>query len=67
MLGSDCSYIDLRIVPLVHAQGLDLGDVCAELAVQGRASHAQEDAQLQADVSLGFVDAAQAKREQRAV
>lgn len=42
----DCSYIDLRIVPLVHAQRLDLRDVRPQLAVQRRAAHAQEDAQL---------------------
>lgn len=39
-------YLDLGIVPLVHAQRFDLGDVCSQLAVQGCASHAQEDAQL---------------------
>lgn len=37
--------IDVRIVPLIHAQGLDLGDVGAQLAMDGGASHAQKDAQ----------------------
>lgn len=40
------SYIDLGIVPLVHAQRLDLGDVCSKLAVEGRTPHAQKDAEL---------------------
>ena len=40
------SYINLGVVPLVHAQRLDFGDVRAQLAMQGCASHAQEDAQL---------------------
>ena len=44
--GAPLSYIDLGIVPLVHAQRLDFGDMCSQLAVQGCASHAQEDAQL---------------------
>lgn len=44
--GRRVSYIDLRIIPLVHAQRLDLGDVGAQLAMQGCAAHAQEDAQL---------------------
>jgi hypothetical protein len=41
------SYIHLRIIPFVHAQGLDLGYVCPQLAMQRCASHTQEDAQLQ--------------------
>jgi hypothetical protein len=44
---TNSSYVYLRIIPFVHAQGLDLGDVRSQLAVQGCASHAQEDAQLQ--------------------
>lgn len=40
------SYIDLRIVPLVHAQRLDLGNVRPQLAMQRRAAHTQENAQL---------------------
>ena len=44
---SDGSYVYLRIVPLIHTQRLDLGDVRPQLAMQGCASHAQKDAELQ--------------------
>lgn len=40
-------YINLCAVPLVHTQRFDLGDVRAQLAVQRRAPHAQEDADLE--------------------
>lgn len=39
-------YINLRVVPLVHAQRLHFRDVRAQLAVDGGAPHAQEYAQL---------------------
>lgn len=41
------TYIDLLVGPAVHAQRLHLGHVGAQLAVDGGASHAQENAQLQ--------------------
>ena len=40
------TYVDLIIGPPVHTQGLDLGYVGAQLAVDRGASHAQENAQL---------------------
>lgn len=40
------SYIDLSGIPLVHAQRLDFGNVCTQLAMQRGAAHAQEDADL---------------------
>src|SRR5437868_2577054 len=40
------AYLDLLVGPAVHAQRLDLGDVGAQLAVDGGAPHAEEDAQL---------------------
>lgn len=40
------AHINLHIVPLVHAQGFDFGDVGAQFPVQRSASHAQKDAKL---------------------
>lgn len=40
------AYLDLLVGPAVHAERLNLGDMCAEFTVDRRASHAQEDAQL---------------------
>src|SRR4051794_7324598 len=40
------TYIDLLVGPAIHTQRLHLGHVGAQLAVDGGASHAQEDAQL---------------------
>lgn len=43
--------IDLRMIPFVHAQRLDLRDVGSKLAVKGSASHAQENADTPAGPS----------------
>jgi hypothetical protein len=39
-------YVNLYIVPFVHTERFDLGDVCPQLSVERRAAHAEEDAQL---------------------
>lgn len=39
-------YLDLLVGPTIHAQRLDLRDVCAQLAMDCGASHAQKHAQL---------------------
>lgn len=39
-------YLDLVAAPTVHTQGLDLGDMGAELAVQRSTSYAEEYTQL---------------------
>lgn len=46
------TYIDLLVGPAVHAQRLHLGHVGAQFAVDGGASHAQEDTQLQTTMSV---------------
>ena len=38
------SYIDLFVCPAIHAERFDLGDVGAELPVDGSTSHAEENA-----------------------
>lgn len=43
----DPSYINLSVVPFVHAQRLHFRDVRSELAVERRTPHTQEDAQLE--------------------
>lgn len=40
------TYFYLLIRPRVHAQRLHLGNMSAELPVQGSASHAEKDTQL---------------------
>lgn len=40
------THIDLVVRPCIHAQGFDLGDMCAQLAMQRRTSHANKDSNL---------------------
>lgn len=40
------TYIDLIVCPSVHSQGLYLGNVRSQFAMDRGASHAKEDAQL---------------------
>lgn len=46
--GSMGSHVDLLVGPAVHAQGLDLGNVRAQLSMDRSTSHAEEDTQLSA-------------------
>lgn len=44
--GLQSTHVNLFRRPCVHAQGLDLGDMCAQLAVDCGAPHAQKDTHL---------------------
>lgn len=45
-MDSDGAYVDLFVGPTIHTEGLDFGNMCAELPVDGRTSHAEKHAQL---------------------
>lgn len=40
------TYVDLLVCPAIHAERLDLGDVCAQLSMDRSTAHAEKDAQL---------------------
>lgn len=40
------THIDLVVRPCIHAQRFDLGDMCAQLAMQRRTSHADKNTNL---------------------
>lgn len=40
------THIDLIVRPCIHTQRFDLGDMCAQLAMQRRTSHADKDSNL---------------------
>ena len=52
MQTEEVTNLDLLVRPAIHAQGFHFRYVRPELAMQGGASHAQEDAELQSDQSL---------------
>lgn len=47
MVWVEDAYVDLFVHPAIHAEGLDFGDVGAELPVDGCTSHTEKNAQLE--------------------